>query len=51
MCDMVDVSGYSLFIVHGIGCIFFPQTQPIYKSTGTAVKKIMGYKEEKTEKN
>jgi len=27
--------------VHGIGCIFFPQTQPIYKSTGTAVKKIM----------
>jgi hypothetical protein len=38
-------------MVHGIGCIFFPQTQPIHKSTGTAVKKFQEYKEEKTENN
>lgn len=39
MCDMVDVWGYSWFMVHGTGCILFPQTQPLHKSTGMAVKK------------
>jgi hypothetical protein len=43
--DMVDIWSYSRFLVHSIGCVYNPQTQPIQRSTGMAVTKFQEYKD------